>query len=140
MVIFCGYILGYLYTNLFWLSQVYVPMIYNQILPIFLILSFSFFGASCFLLPRMKSEFDRYGVPTKRRLVGGLQIFGSLALLIGLLFTPILILIASAGLCILMLLGVVIRLKIKDPWFAILPAFAYAFLTGYLFMKTLIFL
>jgi uncharacterized membrane protein YphA (DoxX/SURF4 family) len=112
-------------------------MKYIEILSLFLFLSFLFFGASCFLLPKMKYEFDRYGLPSKRRIVGGLQLFGSLGLIIGLLFTPILILISSAGLCILMLLGVAVRLKIKDPWFAILPALFFALLSGYLFIRTL---
>ncbi|NNJ88153.1 MAG: hypothetical protein HKP53_02015 [Eudoraea sp.] len=113
------------------------PMNTIQILPLFLILSFLFFGISCFLLPRMKFEFDRYGLPTKRKLVGALQLLGSLGLLVGLLFEPLVILIASAGLCILMLLGVAIRLKINDPFLAILPALSYALLSGYLFIKTL---
>jgi hypothetical protein len=85
----------------------------------------------------MKFEFDRYGLPHKRKIVGVLQLLGSLGLLAGLLFTPVLILIASAGLCILMMLGVAVRLKIKDPWLAILPALCYALLSGYLFIRTL---
>jgi uncharacterized membrane protein YphA (DoxX/SURF4 family) len=112
-------------------------MKYLEILSLFLFFSFLFFGASCFLLPKMKYEFDRYGLPSKRKLVGGLQLLGSLGLLIGLLAAPILILISSAGLCILMLLGIAVRLKIKDPWFAILPALLFALLSGYLFIRTL---
>ncbi len=85
----------------------------------------------------MKIEFDRYGLPGRRKLVGALQLLGGLGLIFGLLFTPVLILVASAGLCTLMLLGVAVRIKIKDPWFAILPALSYAALSGYLFFKTL---
>ncbi len=117
-----------------------VPMKYIQILSLFLILSFLFFGASCFLLPRMKFEFERYGLPNKRRFVGGLQLLGGLGLLVGQLVTPVLTLIASAGLCILMLLGAAVRVKINDPWIAILPALFYALLSGYLFIRTLQFL
>ncbi|WP_367180456.1 DoxX family protein [uncultured Muriicola sp.] len=112
-------------------------MNYIQIVTLFLIVSFLFFGTSCFLLPKMKFEFDRYGLPDKRRLVGGLQLLGSLGLIIGLLFTPVLILISSACLCILMLLGVIVRLKINDPWFAVLPALSYSFLSGFLFIRIL---
>lgn len=85
----------------------------------------------------MKFEFDRYGLPTKRKLVGALQLCGSFGLLLGLFVSPFLTLIASAGLCILMCLGVAVRLKINDPLLAILPAFTYAILSGYLFIKTL---
>ena len=113
-------------------------MTYSFILALFLLVSFLLFGASCFLLPRMKSEFERYGLPNKRRFVGGLQLLGGLGLLVGQLVTPVLTLIASAGLCILMLLGVRVRLQIKDPWYSILPALSYALLSGYLFFITLI--
>ncbi len=86
----------------------------------------------------MKLEFERYGLPDKRRFVGILQLLGGLGLLVGQIFTPVLTLIASAGLCILMLLGVFVRLKIKDPWYTIMPALSYALLSGYLFIMTLL--
>jgi len=85
----------------------------------------------------MKFEFDRYGLPAKRKLVGALQLCGSLGLLLGLIITPVITLIASAGLFILMFLGVAVRLKIHDPLLAILPALTYALLSGYLFIRTL---
>jgi hypothetical protein len=107
-------------------------------LALFLLLSFLFFGASCFLSPRIELEFERYGLSSRRQFVGVLQLLGSLGLLVGQLVTPVLTLIASAGLCILMLLGVAVRIKIKDPWYSILPALSYAILSGYLFFITLV--
>ena len=85
----------------------------------------------------MKLEFERYGLPHQRRLTGGLQLLGSAGLFLGLTMSPLLTLTALAGLGILMSLGVVVRLRIRDPWTAIIPAFTYALLCAYLFLKTL---
>lgn len=81
----------------------------------------------------MKQEFSRYGLPHQRKLIGILQIVGSAGLFIGMFTGPVLSLIALAGLTVLMSMGVLVRIKIKDPWPAILPAFIYALLCGFLF-------
>ncbi|QBA64163.1 DoxX family protein [Muriicola soli] len=109
-----------------------------EFLSLFLAFSFLFFGFSCFFAPRMKHEFIRYGLPHQRRIVGILQLIGSAGLFIGMVTGPMLSVLALAGLAILMSMGVIVRIKIKDPWPAILPAFIYAFLCGYLFYDTVI--
>lgn len=103
----------------------------------FLAFSFLFFGTGCFLLPRMKHEFERYRLPHLRKTVGGLQLLGGAGLIFGFFLSPPIGLLASACLSILMLLGVVIRIKIKDPLLAILPALTYAILSAYLAVSLL---
>ena len=95
-------------------------------------ISFLFFGISCFVSPRMKREYVRYGLDTYRTLTGALQIIGGLGQLVGIIILPILGVISSGGLCILMLLGFLVRLKIKDTFSQSLPAFMYAIVNGYL--------
>ena len=108
-----------------------------DLLGFFLGFSFLFFGLSCLFAPRMKREFDRYGLQGQRYLIGTLQLAGSTGLLAGLVYTPFLSLLALAGLTLLMILGVAVRLKIRDPWPAILPALFYASACAYLFFSIL---
>lgn len=69
----------------------------------------------------MKSEFQRYGLSRFRLLVGLLESLGGLGLLIGLLWPP-LTLVSATGLCLLMLLGLGVRFRLRDPWPQLLPA------------------
>ncbi len=84
----------------------------------------------------MRSEFDRYGLGRQRVLVGVLQCLGSLGLWAGLIW-PQLGQLAAGCLALLMLLGVGVRIKIKDPFLRITPALGYFLLnlwicvTGY---------
>ena len=61
----------------------------------------------------MSKEFKRFGIPQFQKLTGMLQILGGLALLIGSWKFPLLAFIGAAGLALLMLLGSVVRIKIK---------------------------
>ena len=99
--------------------------------------SFLFFGSACFLTKKMKTEFERYGLTTYRRLVGALQIIGGLGLIVGSMYYPVLQLVAAAGLAILMLLGFLVRLKIKDTFILAAPSLGYALLNAYIFYKLL---
>jgi hypothetical protein len=51
---------------------------------------------------------------------------GSIGLLFGLYISPVLLLLASSGLCILMLSGFVVRIKIKDNFIQSSPSFIFA--------------
>lgn len=99
----------------------------------FVAFSFLFFGLSCLFARRMKKEFNRYGLSAYRPLTGVLQLLGSGGLLIGWFYSPVLMLSALAGLSLLMLAGVVVRIRIRDPWPALTPALFYALLCAYLF-------
>lgn len=108
-----------------------------ELLGFFLGFSFLFFGMSCLFASRMKKEFERYGLKGQRHLTGVLQLAGSAGLLTGLFYNPYLSLSALAGLTLLMLLGAAVRIKIRDPWPAVMPALFYGVLCAYLFLSIL---
>lgn len=85
----------------------------------------------------MKLEFIRYGLDKRRVLVGYLQIFGGFGLLTGWYLSPFLASMASFGLCLLMILGFGLRIKIRDGFWASLPSLLYAILSGGLFIMFL---
>ena len=103
------------------------------ILTLFSSFSFLFFGFGCFFSPRMTLEFIRYGLNKQERwLTGVLQLVGSMGLLFGLFFNPLLCLISSTGLFLLMLLGLRVRIKIRDSVLQSSPALIYALINLYL--------
>lgn len=79
----------------------------------------------------MKREYARYGLTRFRNVVGGLQLLGATGLLVGLQH-PWAGLAGSGGLALLMLLGVGVRIKIKDSLLQTSPALAYMALNAYL--------
>ncbi len=100
-------------------------------------LSFLIYGIAYFKSANMKSEFKRFGLEKYGTLTAVLEIIGSIGLLVGLM-NNIILLISAGGLALLMLLGVAVRLKIKDSLLAISPAFFFMILNGYIFYKTLL--
>ena len=103
-----------------------------------LISSFSFFAYaySYFNAPHMKNEFKRFGLEKIGLTTVLLEITGALGLLIGLKFDFIL-LISSLGLALLMLIGFIVRMKLKDSIWVSLPAFFYMVLNTYIFWKSI---
>jgi|TARA_B110000037_G_scaffold82198_1_gene97861 hypothetical protein len=79
----------------------------------------------------MEREYRRYGLPGFRKLVGILQLLGSIGLIVGFQI-PWVGQWASSGLALLMLGGVGVRIKIKDSVLHTLPAIAYLVLSAYL--------
>lgn len=79
----------------------------------------------------MKREYVRYGVPHFRSLIGSLQVAGGLGLLAG-FAVPLIGQFAAAGLAILMLGGVGLRIQIRDNFIQTLPAAFYLVLNAYL--------
>ncbi len=98
--------------------------------------SFLFYGISYFISPHMKSEFERFKLERLGLLVIVLEIVGALGLLIGLWFEPLLLL-SSGGLGLLMLLGLLVRIKLKDNLWISLPALFYMALNAYIFYLAL---
>lgn len=84
----------------------------------------------------MKSEFERFDLKKLGILVISFQILGALGLLIGLFFKPILH-ISSGGLAVLMLLGLVTRIKSKDSLLVSLPAIFYMILNTYIYYSSI---
>ncbi len=103
---------------------------------VFSSLSFFVYGAAAFTSSYMKNEFKRYGLNRFRILVALLEILGALGLLLGLKW-KILLVISSGGLGVLMLLGFLVRLKIRDGLWLSLPSFLYMTMCFYLFTRAI---
>lgn len=84
-------------------------------------LVFIIYGFLCLFAGGMTKEFERYGLSKFRRLVGLLELAGGVGCLIGLKYPPLLI-ISTGGLTTLMILGTLVRLRLKDRLILILPA------------------
>jgi hypothetical protein len=70
----------------------------------------------------MRDEFERFGMARFRLLTGILEILGAIGTLVGLWWMPLFI-FSTLGLGTLMLLGLVTRMRLKDPVLQMLPAF-----------------
>lgn len=80
----------------------------------------------------MKKEFKRFGLEKFGALTAILEILGAIGLLLGLISHPLL-LISSAGLTLLMFLGVLVRIKMKDSLLISTPAILYMLLNACIF-------
>ena len=103
-----------------------------NILIVFSSLSFMGYGIAYFKSPQMKREFKRFGLEKAGALTAVLELLGAVGLLVGLKFHFIL-LFSSAGLALLMLLGVAVRLKVKDSFWISFPAIFYMILNSFIF-------
>jgi hypothetical protein len=99
--------------------------------------TFFAYGTLCLTTNHMMAEFTRYGLLQYRTLTGILELLGGLGSLIGVFYYKPILLLSMAGLTILMLMGVVIRLRIKDPYLFILPAFILMIMNAVLFYRQL---
>jgi hypothetical protein len=84
-------------------------------------LSFLYYGVEIVSKPRLAEEFSRYGLADFRGAVGVLELLGGAGVIIGLMFAPIGAL-AALGLTVLMLLGLVVRLRLRDTRRLMAPA------------------
>jgi hypothetical protein len=92
------------------------------------------YGLSCLFAPAMEREFKRFGLARFRILTGALEVLGGLGLLLGLWYLPLLA-AAAGGLAVLMLLGVVVRVRVGDGVWLTLPAFALLLVNGWLALE-----
>lgn len=97
-------------------------------------IAFVVYGLSLFFSDKMKSEFERFQLQKFMYLVGSLEILGGLGQLIGIFVIPLLV-FSSIGLSILMLMGVLTRVRLKDNFTLTFPAFFFLILNSYLFFK-----
>ena len=107
-----------------------------QICSIVSSVSFFAYVLHYFKSPKMKTEFKRFGLEKFGLAIIILQLFGSAGLIVGLKYSPLLI-ISSLGLAILMIAGFVVRLKSKDGIFLSLPALFFAGLNTYIFLESI---
>jgi hypothetical protein len=84
----------------------------------------------------MKEEFKRFDLEKLGLLIIVLEFLGATGLLVGLKFNAILSL-SSLGLGVLMLCGVIVRLKIKDNLWITLPALFYMCLNFFIFWQSI---
>ena len=89
-----------------------------------------------FINPHMKSEFKRFKLEKMGLIIIILQFLGASGLLVGLQINVILI-ISSSGLALLMFLGLVVRIKLKDSLLVSLPALFYMTLNAYIFLEAI---
>ena len=99
--------------------------------------SFIFYGVLVLSTDHMASEFKRYGLTKFKGLTGVLEILGGVGSMLGIL-NPAILLLSTGGLCVLMFLGVCVRIKVRDPWHQIMPAFILMLLNGHIFYVTLV--
>jgi len=84
-------------------------------------LSFLYYGFRVLFQPALKGEFQRYGMPAFRTLVGVMEVLGGTAVLIGLAI-PALGAFAAGGLTVMMILGLIVRFRVHDPVRLMVPA------------------
>lgn len=111
-------------------------MTFLNILIVISSVSFLIYGISYFTTTNMKIEFKRFGLEKFGALTAILEILGALGLLLGIRFHPIL-LISSGGLAILMFLGVIVRIKMKDSLLISTPATIYMLLNACIFFLSI---
>lgn len=86
------------------------------------------YGLLCLFADGMAEEFERYGLSRFRRLTGALEVLGATGLAVGYL-VPAVGLLSASGLALLMLLGLGVRVKLRDPFVEMIPA-AFLFLVN----------
>jgi hypothetical protein len=84
----------------------------------------------------MKREFKRFGLEKLGLTVTIAQFLGATGLLVGLKLNFIL-LISSFGLSLLMFLGLIVRIRLKDNLWVSLPALFYMGLNIYIFSTSI---
>ncbi|NNM33956.1 MAG: hypothetical protein HKO53_12855 [Gemmatimonadetes bacterium] len=87
---------------------------------------FLLYGLQCLFADGMVDEFERYGLTRFRKLTGALEVLGAVGLAAG-YFVPFLTALSASGLALLMLLGLAVRIRVRDSTIQMLPA---AFLLG----------
>ncbi len=87
------------------------------------VVAFAWYGTYSLYAPTMVAEFDRYGMARLRVLTATIQILGSLGLLAGFFNRPLLVL-SAGGFAVMMAVAVLVRIRIRDPISAMVPAFA----------------
>ena len=84
-------------------------------------LSFFFYGFKVLFQPASTSEFERFGVPAVRRMVGVMELLGGAGVLLGLVVAPLGAL-AAGGLAVLMVFGLIVRIRVHDAAPLMVPA------------------
>lgn len=100
------------------------------------ILLFLYYGMSVLVSNAMETEFERFGLSRFRKLTGSLEVLGSVGLMLG-YFVPILVVAASGGLTLLMVLGLATRYRVRDPLAEAVPALVLMLMNLYVLVYAL---
>ena len=84
----------------------------------------------------MKQEFERWGLARFRLLIGTLEVLGGVGLFAGTTW-PLVLTASSAGLCLLMVFGLAVRLKSRDGVLLSMPAAVLMLVNGYILVHSL---
>ena len=82
----------------------------------------------------MHAEFIRYKLLRFKVLTAILEILGALGLIAG-IYIPWILMISSGGLSLLMLFAFIIRIKLRDAFYLILPSLFYLLLNLYILLR-----
>lgn len=93
--------------------------------------SFAVYGYKTLFGVAPRREFERYGMPSVRKFVGWAQLLGAVGVLLGLVYAP-LGAWAAAGLSLMMALGVILRLRLRDAPRLMAPAASLGIANGFL--------
>lgn len=94
-------------------------------------LSFLYYGFKILFRTASKGEFERYGMPAVRQFVGLLEVLGGAAVILGIAIAP-LGAFAAAGLTALMVLGLLVRVRVRDARRLMVPAASLGILNAVL--------
>ena len=94
------------------------------------------YGAACVVSRHMVAEFERYGLARYRVLVGWLELFGGLGLLVSIGW-PAVTPLAAGGLTLLMAAGVATRLRVRDPLPSLLPALGLGLVNAFVLASSI---
>ncbi|MEX0598891.1 MAG: hypothetical protein WD512_20575 [Candidatus Paceibacterota bacterium] len=106
------------------------------LLILFSSLSFITYGGLLLVSAKMQNEFKRFKLEKFTILTGVLELLGGIGLLVGLKYSFIL-LISSGGLALLTLLGLGVRIKVKDSFWLSFPAFFFMVLNLFIFLTAI---
>jgi hypothetical protein len=112
-----------------------MPITHEAVLTLFSGLAFLGYGILCLTTDHMIVEFTRYGLLPYRMITGVLEALGGLGSLVGFFYFKPIYLLSTGGLAVLMLMGVIVRMRIKDPFMLIIPAMVLMLINGYLFYR-----
>ncbi|MCU0345136.1 MAG: DoxX family protein [Ignavibacterium sp.] len=99
-------------------------------------ISFIIYGSLLLVSTEMQNEFKRFRLEKFLTLTGILELLGGIGLLIG-LKVGFILLISSGGLALLMLLGFIVRIKVKDSFWLSFPSLFFMLANLYVFLVAL---
>lgn len=99
-------------------------------------ISFIIYGIALLISKKMQQEFTRFGLEKFTKLIGILELLGGIGVLIGIKI-HILLIISSFGLSLLMFLGVITRIRMKDNLMVSFPSILFTIINLFILYLSL---